>query len=437
MTRIRTPQRRTAGQSVSQPAAYDQIHQPILVIEDQRSLALMLMSMLQDRWGCEVHLAHSKKEAQHQLAEGVPYLVALCDLNLPDAEYGEIIDTINEAGIPAIAMTAAFGDELRESILKKGVVDYVLKDSINAYNYVCELVGRLAKNHLIKVLVVDDSLSIRALLKQSLEMYGLTVLLASNGMEGLATLQNNPDIRVMLVDYNMPEMDGFELTIEARKSFGKDRLAIIGISGSSDAMFSARFLKNGANDFIHKPFHFEEVICRVNQNLEVLELIEISQNAANRDYLTGLYNRRHFFHSGMKLFEASCKRGEIPAVAMLDIDHFKLVNDTYGHDCGDVVLKTFACELAEHFDEHNPARLGGEEFAVLLTGLEAQEICERFERFRERIANLKIVYLDSTLSITVSIGLSLEVGDNLDEILRHADNKLYQAKENGRNRVVV
>jgi len=289
-----------------------------------------------------VHVAHSLAEARTLLAAGSGYLAALCDLNLPDAEHGEVIDLVVRAGIPAIALTAVFGDELRESILKKGVVDYVLKDSINAYGYVCDLIGRLSRNRAIEVLVVDDSLSIRALLKQSLEMYGLRVHIARDGEEGLAVLHAHPGIRVMLVDYYMPGMDGFQLTIEARKTHGKDRLAIIGLSGSDDPMFSARFLKNGANDFIHKPFHYEEAICRVNQNLDVLELIEVAQNAANRDFLTGLYNRRYFFHEGRDRFEAARAAGQPVATAMLDIDHFKQVNDQHGHDCGDLALKAVA-----------------------------------------------------------------------------------------------
>ncbi|MFZ5484439.1 MAG: GGDEF domain-containing response regulator [Pseudomonadota bacterium] len=415
----------------------DQIGLPVLLVEDQRALAMLLHRMLQDRWGCTVHICASLAEVRASLAEGHPYLVALCDLNLPDAEHGEVIDVVSQAGLPVIAMTAAFGDELREAILKKGVVDYVLKESINAFAYVCELVGRLAKNRGIKVLAVDDSPSIRALLKHALEMYGLDVLVARDGSEGLALLHQHPDLRVMLVDYHMPVMDGFSLTTEARKLRGKDSLAIIGISGNEDPMCSARFLKNGANDFIHKPFHFEEVICRVNQNLEMLELIETNRQAAHVDFLTGLRNRRHFFHAGRDRFEQARQAGMPVQVAMLDIDHFKQVNDQFGHEGGDQVLKAIARGLEEGFADQWPARLGGEEFAILFTGIAPETTRDRLEQLRQRIAGLAVETTAGPARVTLSIGLAQEATGPLDDWVRCADTALYQAKQAGRDRLVL
>jgi diguanylate cyclase (GGDEF)-like protein len=431
MTRFRSHSRNTNPHGHPAP-----VGRPVLVVEDQRALSLLLKGMLEDRWGCEVHVANSFAQAKTLLSADPPYMVALCDLNLPDAAHGEIIDAVQSAGVPAIVLTGAFGDELRDAILKKGVVDYVLKDNINAFNYVCELVGRLAKNRSIKVLAVDDSLATRALLKQSLEMYGLQVLLASNGREGLRMLQQHRDIRVMLVDYYMPEMDGFALTIEARKLHGKDRLAIIGISGSDEPSFSARFLKNGANDFIHKPFHYEEVICRVNQNLEMLELIEISQRAANCDFLTGLSNRRHFFAEGQKRCDESLAAEAWVGVAMIDIDHFKAVNDTYGHDCGDAVLRALARVLEEGFEDHLVARLGGEEFVILIQKHDEKQTRNLLENLRKTIQSGEIPWEDKTLSITVSIGTATSTHQDLDTLLRLADERLYQAKALGRNQVV-
>lgn len=415
----------------------DQIGLPVLLVEDQRAISMLLRSMLEDRWGCTVHVCASLAETRAKLAQGHPYLVALCDLNLPDAEHGEVIDVVSQAGLPVIAMTAAFGDELREAILKKGVVDYVLKESVNAFSYVCELVGRLAKNRGTKVLAVDDSPSIRALLKHSLEMYGLDVLIARDGSEGLAQLRQHPDIRVMLVDYHMPVMDGFSLTTEARKLHGKDTLAIIGISGNEDPMCSARFLKNGANDFIHKPFHFEEVICRVNQNLEMLELIETNRRAAEVDFLTGLRNRRHFFHAGRDRFERARQAGEPVQVAMLDIDYFKQVNDRYGHEGGDQVLKAIARCLEEGFADQWPARLGGEEFAILFTGTPPEAACERLEQLRRRVAGLTVETAAGPARVTLSIGLARESAGPLDTWVCGADTALYQAKQAGRDRLVL
>lgn len=411
------------------------IDQPILVIEDQRSLGMLLKSLIEERWDCEVHLTTTLEQAVSFMDQGHQYLVALTDLNLPDAQYGEILDAIKLKEIPIIAMTGAFGEELREIMLKKGIVDYVLKDSINAYNYVIDLIGRLAKNRHTKVLVVDDSLTIRTMLYQFLKTYGLQVFVAKDGLEALAVLQQHPDILLMMTDYNMPEKNGFELIVETRKAFGKDKLAILGISSSNDSMISAMFLKNGANDFIQKPFNFEEVICRVNQNLEVLELIKLNQEAANRDYLTRLYNRRYFFLEGQALLNKSLKKQLPVAAAMLDLDHFKQINDNFGHDCGDVVLKAVANLLNEHFADHLPARLGGEEFAVLFAGISTAEVLQMLEKFRKSVEAL-VFEEPCKLSVTASIGVNFKPDKSLDELLRVADEKLYDAKNSGRNRVV-
>ena len=434
MAHIRQSQR-----TGSRGESHQTISNPILIVEDQRSIAMLLKGILEDRWGCDIHVATSLNEARERLQEAPGYLVALCDLNLPDAEYGEVIDVVTQAGVPAVALTGAFGNELRDTMLNKGVVDYVLKDSINAFAYIADLVGRLAKNRSVKVLVVDDSITIRAMLKQTLQKYGLQVAVAENGAEGLGLLEEYPDIQLMLVDNNMPVMDGFTLTIEARKIYAKDRLAIIGLSASNTPDLSARFLKNGANDFIYKPFHYEEVISRVNQNLEILELLQASQEAANRDFLTGLYNRRYFFTEGQRQLTVARACDHNIVAMMLDIDHFKKVNDTYGHDTGDLVIKHISNRLTGALQEVLVARLGGEEYAALCINMPTDAVTEQIEAMRAQLAEEVVDTGDYRLTVTVSIGLAVDHDPQLtlDQLLTRADENLYQAKESGRNRVVV
>lgn len=411
-------------------------HQSVLIIEDQRSLALLMKGMIEENYAARVDLAASLSEAKSLLEENSNYFVAVTDLNLPDADYEEILDTLAERNIPAIAITGEFGDDMREKVLKKGVVDYVLKESINAYGYVSELVCRLAKNLVTKLLVVDDAAAIRSMLSAYLEMYGFEVFQATNGKEALELLNREQTIKVVVTDYNMPEMDGFSLTVEARKKFGKNKLAIIGISSSDDHMISARFLKNGANDFIVKPFNFEEVICRVNQNLDLLDMIEEAQDAANLDFLTKIFNRRYFFVEGEKLLAKNIKSDTLSAVAMLDLDHFKSINDTHGHDVGDIVLIAVAKLLNEYFNDHLPARLGGEEFAVLLSGVEVDDVVMKLEKFREAVETLEFEEVPG-LTVSTSIGLCTEKRGDLDYLLNEADKKLYQAKQAGRNQLVA
>ncbi len=410
---------------------------PIIVIEDQKSLGVMLQNMLSDRWPCDVHLASTLKEAKKLIEKNNDYLVALADLNLPDAQYDQILDTLNQYNIPTVALTGEFGDELREKILSKGVVDYVLKDSINAYSYVVDLIGRLIKNKRIKTLIVDDSKSIRVLLKNLLEQNGLQVLTADNAKDAIQQLQKNSDIKLMLTDFNMPEKSGVELTVAVRKKLGKEKIAIIGISEAHASSTTASFLKNGANDFIHKPLNFEEVITRVNQNLDMLELLEENFKAANFDFLTNLFNRRSFFGNGQQLVEKAYSDNKPISIAMLDIDFFKRVNDTYGHDVGDMVLIEFSELLAKHFRDQITARLGGEEFAIIFTGIPDSLVLKRLERFRLAIEEMIVEDEEHTIMVTTSIGVvSNQESNDLDELLLIADKLLYKAKESGRNRII-
>lgn len=434
---MKTTQFRQVARVAHKPHAL-QIDRPVLLIEDQRALAQMAEAMLRAEWGCEVQVAASLREARQALeARSAEFVVAICDLNLPDAPYGEVIDLVGAYGVPAIALTGAFGEELRNMVVKKGVVDYVIKEGINSYQYVVDLVGRLYRNGHIKVLIADDSLSARAVLKHMLSAQRLNTLVAQDGVEALEILARHPDIKLVLVDYNMPRMDGFAFVLEARKKMGKDLLAIIGMSGENDGNISAKFLKNGANDFILKPYSYEELICRVTQNLEMLELVESIQNVANRDYLTGMYNRRFFFDEGYSLYEQAKANNVKLFATMIDVDHFKKVNDTYGHDCGDAVLKHLAARLAAHFPDDLVARLGGEEFVVLIAGEDKPIVLGRLENFRWSIEREAAYCGETGVAFTVSIGGCHTLQENLDGMLKTADENLYQAKQNGRNRVVA
>lgn len=319
----------------------------------------------------------------------------------------------------------------------KGVIDYVLKDSINAYEYIVDLVGRLYRNTRIKVLVIDDSPSFRDILRHMLSKQCLQVVAAVDGIEGLEYLEQQRDIKLVLVDHEMPNMDGFAFVAAVRRKLGKDRLAMIGISGSENKRLSAQFLKLGANDFISKPFTYEELICRVSQNLEMQESIETVRYAAYHDYLTGLFNRRYFFEQGGRLHAEAIKVGKPLVAAVVDIDFFKKINDTYGHGCGDVVLKHISALLDEHFGNDLVARIGGEEFALLFS--DAGKASERCEAFRLHVAQSPVISGDAVIHFTVSIGIARQpkASPGLDATLKLADDNLYQAKESGRNRIII
>ncbi len=363
------------------------------------------------------------------------FTAAIVDLNLPDAPKGEVIPDVLASNIPVVVLTGAYGEDLRQQMTGFGVVDYVVKDGIGSYEYACELVSRIDQNRSTQVLIVDDDPDFALTLKYQLEIQRFVVLTASSGEEALEQLQMHPEIRLVFADYRMPGMDGFKLSKKIREHHGKDKLAIIGLSSSDDSRVSSQFLKSGANDFLRKSFAYEELLCRVNQNLELLDMIKKVQDSANRDYLTNLYNRRYFFGKGVTIYQTAKEKHRPLCAAMMDIDYFKKVNDTQGHDGGDAALKHFADLLYQAFPSDLVARFGGEEFCLLIrqdTGIAHQ----RLEQFRQRVENTPVDREGFHFSFTISIGLTDQLGESIDGMLIVADSALYQAKEGGRNRVI-
>ncbi len=411
----------------------------VLLVEDSRFFGSIVRNRLVSEIGARVHWAASYAEALAALdAATTPFFMAILDLNLPDAPDGEIVDEILARGIPPVVLTARMSDATRDAMWSRRVVDYVLKEGPQAIDYVVDLVKRLSMNDRIEVLVVDDSAVARAHLRRLLEVHRYEVIEATDGESGLAKLDEHPNIKLALVDYHMPGMDGFEVVKRIRKQHRREDLAVIGVSTHGSGHLSARFLKSGANDFLYKPFVTEEFYCRVAENVRALQQLRALEEMATKDFLTGLNNRRYFFATGKKLCANARRRNLNVGVAMLDIDHFKRVNDTYGHDAGDEVLKAVATTISGRFRESDVvARLGGEEFAVLTSNMEPAQAPEIFDRLRQAIQDLRVGFGQTVIPVTVSIGLCTGPAGELDKLLNQADKLLYEAKNSGRNRVVT
>jgi diguanylate cyclase (GGDEF)-like protein len=408
----------------------------VLIVEDQRALSEMLASLLKAAWQCPALIASNFAEARQLLdTRSDEIFAAVCDVNLPDAPYGEVIDIVAAQHIPAIALTGTITHDIRQMMMQGLIVDYVLKKGLPSFEYVVQWVGRLLRNTGLKVLVADDSPSSLEIIRRMLGMQGLSVQVAHNGREALSILQAQTDIKLVLVDYNMPLVDGFEFVMEARRMMGKERLSIIGISGEDHSDISARFLKHGANDFISKPYSFEEMTCRVNQNLEMLELMDNLHHLANVDELTGLSNRRFFFEQGQALHHQAHKEGQPVVVAMLDIDHFKSINDQYGHAHGDKVIRHVASCLLKHFPDTLVARIGGEEFAMICDQQGLPAMRERLETFRELLPRHSSEDAPAGVPISISIGVHGGHHPDMNALLHAADKRLYEAKAKGRNRL--
>ncbi len=290
---------------------------------------------------------------------------------------------------------------------------------------------------IISILIAEDSSSIRQYITQLLMVHKYKVIESTSGREALEKLKEHPPGKMLITDYIMPEMDGLDLIKKVRKKYHFDELSIIGISSERDKSLSAKFIKKGANDFIRKPFSNEEFYCRITHNIEMLERVKEIKESANRDFLTGLYNRRFFFDKGKTLFRESLNKKTGIAVVMIDIDHFKHINDRFGHETGDEVLKKIAGIINESFGEMClVSRFGGEEFCVFMGNARRSTVSQYLEKLRRDVENHKIPAGSEEVSVTLSIGASTET-ESLEAMIKKADEMLYHAKRNGRNSVVI
>ena len=413
--------------------------QRVLIVENSRSYAGMLSDAVASSLHLPVTVARTLAEADAALAEHPDIFLVLSGLVLPDAAEDTIIERLSSTGLPVVLVSSRYDEALRERVLGRAVVDYVIKSAPGHLDYLTWLVQRLDRNRRIGALVVDDSPSSRLMVAELLSSYGFRVLLAGDGEQALAALEEDPGLRLVITDHEMPGMTGIELTSRLRERYSRDRLAIVGISGANKSNLVARFLKNGANDFLHKPFSREEFFCRISQNVDNLDLIGTLQDLATKDFLTGLSNRRHFFSLASKRMEALRMQARKVTVAMLDIDHFKKINDTHGHDGGDLALKAVARTLQAHMRTDDVlARFGGEEFVVLAADLDGDTAWAWFDGLRSRIAAMAIELANgTTINATTSIGLCTSSAGQMDlhAMLNESDRMLYLAKAGGRNRV--
>ena len=297
-----------------------------------------------------------------------------------------------------------------------------------------------------KLLIVDDSATIRATLSRAVgdEFDSIE---ATNGTEALRLLQEDPDIDLVVTDLAMPEMDGFAL-ITSMRTHGSARMKnmpVIVVTGANDTEAREKAFVAGANDFIAKTSDHVEFLARVRAHVKLAQTIqELEQSRrylkeqADTDPLTQLANRRRFFHAAGTSMAQMRRQGEHFSIIILDIDHFKNINDTYGHQAGDVVLQQLALVLQMAIREGDTlARMGGEEFVVASPYTNRLAAIVLSERLRKAVEASEFVYSDNQIPVTISLGVATMGKEDIDvdKLLLVADSRLYQAKEKGRNRI--
>ena len=409
----------------------------ILIVEDNKTLAKLIAKKISVAMKYEVDIAYTLLEAK-LFIKRYKYFITLLDINLPDAPNGEVVDYALSKGQNVIVLSANIDKDFRKKMLQKSIIDYVNKSGVDDINYIIQTLKRLEKNQEHKVLLVDDSMVFRKTMKSMLENLFYKVITVAHGEEALGMLTAHPDISLVITDYNMPVMDGLELTHEIRKEHNKSELCIIAISSNNDEDANALFLKQGANDYIKKPFSKEEFSCRINNSIEALENIQFITNHANRDFLTGLYNKRYFFENMLDYEEETKESGEKFAIAMIEIDNFKKLNDTYGHDVGESVIISLS-EILRTNTSHRDivAKFSAEEFCVVLKDIDHHTATDIFERLRQKTEDFTFTTdKDQQIKFTISIGAAIHSDDTLDETISQADMILYNAKQSAINQVL-
>jgi diguanylate cyclase (GGDEF)-like protein len=236
----------------------------------------------------------------------------------------------------------------------------------------------------------------------------------------------------------MPVMNGLELTKNIRENHTKNELNIIALSSNEKDDITAAFLKNGANDYIQKPFSKEEFSCRINNSIDALENIQTIVDHSNRDYLTGLYNRRYITKHLEGYMQNSQETGEIFAVTMISIDDINTINSTFGFKNTDKVIVNTSEILRSNLSSNDTvARVSGDEFCVILKNINQNIATGVFKRLKEKVINSRVhTDDDQIIKYTISIGACMNEHDTFNEILDQADMLLHKAKQAGGNQVL-
>ena len=296
----------------------------------------------------------------------------------------------------------------------------------------------------MRILIAEDDFTSRTVLAGVLKKERHEVTAVVNGEEALQVMQQPDAPALAILDWMMPEMDGTEVVRRVRAMRSDRPPYIIILTTKSDKADIITGLDAGANDYLTKPFDPGELRARVEVGRRMIEmqdaLIESREklsHQATHDPLTGLLNRRAILDRLREELARTGRNGDLLAVGMCDIDHFKQVNDTYGHQTGDDVLCGLTQILRDSLRAYDSlGRMGGEEFLVIAPMKVGMDCLSVFSRLCLRVAENKIKTRSGVLSVTVSIGLAyVAVESTVDQILEAADVALYRAKAQGRNRV--
>jgi diguanylate cyclase (GGDEF)-like protein len=289
------------------------------------------------------------------------------------------------------------------------------------------------------VLIVDDSQDVHRLLKVRLKNEELDFISANDGLEGVSLAQERQPSLIIL-DLDMPQMDGLSVLRRLKELPQTQHIPIIVLSGLQSPQDKVQAFDLGAIDYVTKPFELTELRVRVRSALRMQQLVQMLAQRAQIDGLTGLWNRTFFDRRWAEEHARCARHGHAMSIALLDLDHFKSINDSFGHPAGDMVLQGVAKVLQRESRQSDLAcRYGGEEFVLLMPdtpAADAATVCERIRVAVEACRWPRVPMLRLTVSIGVA-GASSSAPVSAEQWVEATDHNLYTAKRNGRNRVIM
>ena len=299
----------------------------------------------------------------------------------------------------------------------------------------------------MKILIADDDPMSCCLLESTLQDLKYDVITATNGKEALEIIKSKDSPQIAILDWMMPEMTGIEVCQEIRRLNKEPYTYVLLLTVKNDIDDIVKGMNAGADDYLVKPFFPQELSVRLNAGTRIIKLQEELifareelRHQATHDELTGILNRRSIIEKMRQELRRSKRSKQPIGLIIMDIDHFKRINDTYGHCAGDIVLKNISKSMKNLIRPYDAVgRYGGEEFLIVLPETDIDQTNNVALRMCNIIANTPIAIENRSINVTISLGLTAIYEyfdeDKIDMLIQTADQALYMAKENGRNRV--